>query len=166
MKRTIKLKIEEVDLELVKLIQARAVYLLAMREHGSKELNVKLLQKFDYAQSENLPFLVDFVISECQENNYLSDERFIESYVRVAIEKGQGPYKIKQELQLKTAELDLVNAYLDLDESDWIDVASSVLEKKYGDTRKPKQIKEQAKRVRFLQSRGFSQNQIWKAFRV
>ncbi|WP_269471162.1 RecX family transcriptional regulator [Thiomicrorhabdus aquaedulcis] len=36
--------------------------------------------------------------------------------------------------------------------------------KKYGATTKPKEPKEQAKRMRFLQSRGFTGQAVWKAF--
>ena len=157
--------LNEADLALCLSIEGRAIYLLAMREHGSKELATKLNQKFASAETENLPFLVDFVVSKCQENNTLSDERYIESYVRMAIDRGQGPYKIRQKLQLRTDEHHLIADYLALDEGVWIEVAREVLGKKYGDVRKPAVAKEQAKRMRFLQSRGFSQNQIWKAFR-
>ncbi len=154
----------EDDLALALKIEGRAIYLLAMREHGSKELATKLRQKFETAETENLPDLVDFVVSKCQENNALSDERYVESYVRMSLEKGQGPYKIKQKLQLRTDEDQLIASYLALDESEWIALAKSTLDKKYGDAIKPEERKEQAKRMRFLQSRGFSQNQIWKAF--
>lgn len=153
----------EDERELVKQIESRAVYLLSMREHGDKELRHKLLQKFP--ESENRPQLVDFVLDRCRQNNWLSNERFIESYVRLAMEKGQGPYKIKQSLQAKTSSMELMDAYLSLDDSDWAEMAQEVLIKKYGDADKPREMKEQARRMRFLASRGFSQSQIWKAMR-
>lgn len=152
---------EEIDL--VKQMEARAVYLLAMREHGSKELKRKLKEKFP--ETENRPNLVDFVILTCQKNGWLSDERFVEISVRQGIEKGHGPYKIRQTLQQRTDASDLIEMYLEMDDSDWAEIAQAALEKKYGDAIKPKEMKEQARRMRFLQSRGFSQTQIWKAMR-
>jgi regulatory protein len=43
-------------------------------------------------------------------------------------------------------------------------VARALLDKKYGETAKPAESKEQARRLRFLQSRGFSASQCYKAF--
>jgi regulatory protein len=149
----------------LKIIEERAVYLLEMREYGSKELVQKLNQKFAYLSLENLPPLVDFVVLKCQEKGYLSDERYIEAFIRNALEKGQGFYKIKQTLQLKTDAEELVLTYLDIGEEEWIELAKNVLAKKYGEDFKSNSSKEQAKKMRFLQSRGFSQEQIWKAFK-
>lgn len=144
-------------------VESRAVFLLSQREHGRKELAVKLLQKFPL--SEEFPGLIEMVLDRCAAQGWLSDERYVEAYIRQAMEKGQGPYKIKQALQMRTDRQDLVEAYLTLDDSDWADLAVSALVRKYGDSAKPLQAKEQARRMRFLQSRGFSQSQIWKAFR-
>lgn len=151
------------EIELVKQLEARAVYLLSMREHGSKELKRKLREKFP--ETENRPSLVDFVILTCQKNGWLSDDRFIEVSVRQGMEKGHGPYKIRQTLQQRTDASDLIEQYLALEDSDWVDIAQEALEKKFGDAFKPKEMKEQARRMRFLQGRGFSQSQIWKAMK-
>ncbi|MBD3612640.1 MAG: regulatory protein RecX [Hydrogenovibrio crunogenus] len=148
--------------ELAQQLESRAVYLLSMREHGRKELTNKLIQKI--AGVEDYPGLVDFVLDKCVENNWLSDERYIETYVRQAMEKGQGPYKIRQTLRQRTHRDDLIDAYLAMDDSDWADLAKDALLKKYGEPVHSLERKEQARRMRFLQSRGFSQSQIWKAF--
>ena len=160
--------------ELSKRIEAKAVALLAMREHGSKELQQKLLKKFpetpellsEYSEQPGLvKRLVNDVLRTCQENNWQSDERYLEQAVRNYVDKGHGPQKIRQKLQQTCYDSDLISAALDWDESDWAELAQSVLEKKYGDTKKPTEQKEQAKRMRFLQSRGFAPSTIWKAFR-
>jgi len=150
-------------------IQGRAVYLLAMREHGDLELKQKLLQKFEaeakqLALSDRLSNLVDEVIEMCQKEHWQSDSRYIEAYVRQAFEKGQGPYKIYQNLQGRTSKRDEVEDALSLDDEIWIELAQSVLDKKYGNHLLPKQRNEQGKRMRFLQSRGFSQTHIYKSF--
>ena len=155
-------------------IEKRAVSLLATREHGAKELKQKLLQKFPetpellsrfHEESGFVSALVSEVITLCQQNNWQSDERFVEQAVRNYVAKGHGPMKIQQKLQQACSDSSLISAYLDWDESDWVEVARSVLEKKYGDCQKPTAQKDQAKRMRFLQSRGFSPGTIWKSFK-
>lgn len=155
-------------------IEARAVALLAIREHGAKELSAKLRVKFPEtpellkvcdARPGLVKALVDAVVKHCQKNNWQSDERYIEQAVRNWAEKGSGPSKIRQKLMQASHRDDLITAYLDWDESEWIELARAALLKKYGETLKPELRNEQAKRMRFLQSRGFSQSVIWKAFR-
>ena len=160
--------------ELAKKIEAKAVALLAMREHGSKELKQKLLTKIpetpellaDYGEQPGLvKWMVADVLKHCQENGWQSDERYVEQAVRNYVSKGHGPQKIRQKLQQTCYDNDLISAALDWDESDWAELAQQALEKKYGDCKKPTEQKEQAKRMRFLQSRGFAPSTIWKAFR-
>ncbi|MEA1988202.1 MAG: regulatory protein RecX [Pseudomonadota bacterium] len=160
--------------ELSKRIELKAVALLAMREHGSKELQQKLLKKFpetpellsEYSEQPGLvKRLANEVLRTCQENKWQSDECYLEQAVRNYVDKGHGPQKIRQKLQQTCYDSSLISAALDWDESDWAELAQSVLEKKYGDAKKPTEQKEQAKRMRFLQSRGFAPSTIWKAFR-
>lgn len=149
--------------ELFKTLVGRAQYLLAMREHGAKELKTKLLQKFaEYAPA---PGLVDEVIQYCHEQNWQSDSRYVESYVRMAMEKGQGALKIRQGLMRACDDQALIQAHLNLGDDVWIEIARAQLEKKYGEANKPKERKEHARRLRFLQGRGFSGTQCYKAFK-
>lgn len=149
--------------ELFKTMLGRAQYLLAMREHGAKELKTKLCQKF--AEYEQAPGLVDEIIRLCQQKNWQSDERYVESYVRMAIEKGQGPIKIRQALMRASDDQASMDAHLNLGDDVWCEIAQAALEKKYQDVHKPTDRKEHAKRLRFLQSRGFSGSQCYKAFK-
>jgi len=159
---------------LAKQIESRAVYLLGIREHGAKELKTKLLTKFpetpellDACQEQPglVKELVENVLKRCQENNWQSDERYIEQSVRNWAAKGSGPNKIRQKLMAASNREDLISMYLDWDDSEWLELAAEVLVKKYGDRCKPTERNEQAKRMRFLQSRGFTPNIIWKVFR-
>ena len=163
------------DIEtLKKQIENRAVAMLAMREHGAKELKQKLLKKFpetpallsEYHEFDGfVSGLIDEVLEICQQNNWQNDERYLEQAVRSYSNKGQGPLKIRQKLQQACNDAGLINIYLDWDESDWVEIARQVLDKKYGNCQKPTEVKEQAKRVRFLQSRGFLPSTVWKAFK-
>ena len=160
--------------QLFKQIESRALLLLAIREHGAKELKTKLVSKFPetpelLAEAQEPAGLVKCVIEDviqyCQKNNWQSDERYIEQAVRSMMEKGQGPMKIRQKLQQACQDSSLINAYLDIEFQDWLEVATAVMLKKYGDLSRPANRNEQAKRMRFLQSRGFSPEVIWKVFR-
>jgi regulatory protein len=147
---------------LLKELVNRAQYLLAMREHGAKELKTKLIQKFVALQQQ--PGLVDEVLLFCQQQNWQSDARYVEAYVRQAMEKGQGAMKIRSGLTQACDDLDLIAEALSVPDDVWVDIAREQLEKKYKDTTKPLDKKEQARRLRFLQSRGFSVSQCYKAF--
>lgn len=155
-------------------IESRAVLLLAIREHGAKELKTKLMSKFpetDELLLETqepaglLKRLVEDVIEYCQSQGWQSDERYMEQVVSSMMEKGQGPNKIRQKLQQACQNSSLISHYLNLDTEVWLEVASEVVLKKYGDLSRPANRNEQAKRMRFLQSRGFSPEVIWKVFR-
>ncbi len=176
---------------LIQQIQSKLLSWLAVREHGDLELKQKFQRSFaekiaqistqDWRfwqqkcpeKAEEILAFGDWqdwqcwwqwLLPQAQAQNWQSDERYIEAYVNQALQKGQGPYKIRQTLQQRTSRSDLIEAYLDLEASDWIALAQQVLEKKYGDARKPSSHNEQAKRMRFLQSRGFTSEQIWKSF--
>lgn len=155
-------------------IESRAVLLLAIREHGAKELKTKLISKFpetDELLLETqepaglLKRLVEDVIEYCQSQGWQSDERYMEQVVSSMMEKGQGPNKIRQKLQQACQDSSLISHYLNLDTEVWLEVACEVVLKKYGDLSRPANRNEQAKRMRFLQSRGFSPELIWKVFR-
>lgn len=154
-------------------IEARAVSLLAIREHGDKELRQKLKKKFHLTQALQAKYqldetalmaLIDSVVAHCQAQNWQDDERYIEQAVLNLSQKGQGPMKIRQKLQQTSSRTDLIDAYLDWELEDWLDIARQVVLKKYGNLQKPTSRNEQAKRMRFLQSRGFGSDIIWKVF--
>ena len=92
-----------------------------------------------------------------------SDERYAESYVHMRRKRGYGPLKIKQELQQRGVSSDLVDVFVEFNDKIWLDTACQAYEKKFGgkllDT-----ANERAKRMRFLQSRGFTGDIIQKTF--
>lgn len=169
----------------------RALAWLAVREHGDKELLQKWQKHFNEAlqtlseadwqayqlayPKESEAFLAEYepnaqgllqsALAECRKENWQSDERYVESFVNGAMRKGQGPNKIRQTLQQRTSRQDLVSEALAIDDEIWRELITEVLEKKYGEAVLPKDRKEQARRMRFLQSRGFSQEQIWRTLR-
>lgn len=146
------------------LVLARAQSLLAMREHGRKELAKKLTQKFSYC--EQLETLVEQALDYCESQNWLSDERYVESYLRMAQAKGQGEIKCRQALLQSCGQLELIESAMRDYASNSAEIAYHALVKKYGDASRPADHKEFAKRLRFLQSRGFSVAQCYQAFKT
>lgn len=131
---------------------AKGVYLLGMREHSVYELTNKLNAKTEF------PDVVLAVIDELLENDYVSDTRFAESYVRSRASRGFGPIKIRAELSGKGVRNSLIGESVDSGSSSWFDVAREQYEKKYRTA--AADYKEWTKRARFLQSRGFSMEHI------
>jgi regulatory protein len=140
----------------------RAQNILALREHGIAEFRQKLMQKLDFRDAP--AGLLDQLVQTCIEQNWLNEARYVESYCRMAMEKGQGPLKIRQALMTAVEDAGLVAEALALDDDVWLEVAQAALMKKYGECDAPKDRKEYARRLRFLQSRGFSGSLCYKAF--
>ena len=127
-----------------------AIYSLAMREHSRQEIYNKL-QKKEYVEGVDVNELLD----ELEENNYLNEERFTESFIRYRASRGQGQLKISSELYSRGINKTLINEYLNRAEVNWYDLAVQQMEKKFGKT-KSVDYKEKSKRMRFLSTRGFS----------
>ena len=135
-------------------LKARALRLLVRREHSRAELVRKLAP---HAESEEaLNAVVVLLLSKKQ----LSDERFAEERAR-SLSRKYGAAKIRQDLKERGVadELaDRISAEGDLDR------ARAILSRKY---RVPATTREeQAKRARFLQSRGFSYEVIRSVLKV
>lgn len=132
---------------------ARGIHLLSMREHSVYELTDKLIKKgFDAA-------VVDSVLQELLEANYVNDERFAESYVRSRQMRGMGPIKIKSELRSKGVSSSIIDEHIKESDACWYDAAEALHQKKYGN-KELDSYKEWTARARFLQSRGFTMDHI------
>jgi regulatory protein len=136
-----------------------ALRLLARREHSSRELAGKLASR--HALPASSPE-IDTLLSDLQASGYLSDVRFVESFIRERRNRGYGPARIEQELRLRGVESDMVDQYLDHNDPLWIDVAQTVRRKRFGDN-PPALLKDKARISRFLQYRGFLSEQIRQA---
>ena len=138
-------------------VYATAVGLLARREHSVKELTAKLVSRGIGSE------LIESVISRLIEERLQSDERFAEVYLRQRSLKGYGPVRIGVELRERGIDDSLISAQfrqaVDEGEIDWFERAAAAYAKKYGG-RPIEDIKERAKRMRFMQYRGFSHEQI------
>ncbi len=139
-------------------VRVVALRLLATREHSTIELKRKLSKRgFDEED-------IQFVIDECTQKKFLSDERFTNAYIHSRRERGVGPVRIQKELQEHQIDVDLIAEYLRFRDSVWFEKAVAVREKKFG-RYIPDDYKEKMRQSRYLEYRGFSHDQIQQAFR-
>lgn len=125
--------------------------MLMRREHSRLELFQKLQAKgFDVD-------VVNNSISKLVDQNYQSDDRFSEEFIQMRFNQGKGPVKIASELKMRG-----INTF-DLSVFDWFQLAKEIRQRKFGDL-SSLDFKETAKQKRFLQSRGFTLDQINQAF--
>ena len=134
----------------------RAVGLLSRREHSEKELKAKLLRKGG-AQAATIAQ----VIRDLKQRDYLSDQRFTDMFVQSRMERGDGPLKIRHDLESRGIVESTINQYLNQSDQVWEDILLKVWSKKFGEAA-PSSSKEWARQARFLQSRGFTSELIRK----
>lgn len=132
-----------------------AIYSLAMREHSRKELAQKLKTK-DFSEGVDINALLD----NLEENNYLNEERFAESFIRYRSSRGQGLLKITNELKKRGVCNSIIQSTMMDAELNWDELAREQLKKKFGGE-KPKDYKEKARQMRFLLGRGFPVDVIY-----
>ncbi|MCK4675875.1 MAG: regulatory protein RecX [Gammaproteobacteria bacterium] len=131
-----------------------AVRLLSRREHSAFEIRNKLSQR-DFENKE-----IEQAIVELQQGGWLSDERFAEAYVRMRQKKGFGPVRISIELNERGVKENIIDAYLRADDDIWLQILNQQYLKKYKN--KPiEDYNDKAKRIRFLQYRGFTLDVIY-----
>ena len=135
-------------------LKARALRHLARREHSRAELTRKL------APHAASPDSLEALLNELQAKRQLSDERYAEAREH-QLSRKYGAGRIRQDLKahgVADAVAERVSSEGDLER------ARTILARKY---RQPATSREEtAKRMRFLQSRGFSFETIRHALRV
>lgn len=134
-----------------KQIRFAAMNLLARREYSFAELLNKLNQRFDEV-------LVVPCLQCLADEGLQSDQRFTEDYVRSLVNKGKGPFYIRQKLQQKGVAEYIVDLELGNYKGKWLSLANDVYCRKY--PHKAVDLNDKAKRYRFLTSRGFSSDII------
>jgi len=142
----------------IRTVRVAAMDYLSRREHATQELFQKLLAKKDYEADE-----ISEALARLAGQGLLSDERFTEAFIHQRINRGSGPLKIRSELRQKGISDAMIGAFLDERDVQWQEIALAVRLKKYG-SGLPINAKEKMRQVRFLQSRGFTNEQIFFAF--
>lgn len=135
-------------------LKARALRYLARREHSRDELARKLASR---AQS---PEILEGLLCELEGRKLLSNERFAEARAHLLARK-YGTARIRHDLKAKGVAEDIAQRVTSEGE---LERAAAILKRKY---REPATTREErARRARFLQSRGFSYDTIYRAVRI
>lgn len=127
--------------------------LLTGREFSRRELELKLKRKFESCLE------IGEELDRLQRERLQSDERFTESFVRSRVIRGQGPARIRRDAREKGIEAPLFDQVLEIQDIDWYALAKDVAVRKFG-SELAVDSKDRAKRMRFMQYRGFSFDQI------
>ena len=131
-------------------LRARALRLLARREHSRAELARKLAPRVESKEA------LDSLLDQLEQKKQLSDERFAAERARMLSRK-YGAARIRQDLKARGVDREMIDRISSEGE---LERASAILNRKY---REPAATREErAKRGRFLQSRGFSSEIIFK----
>ena len=147
------------ELENIKTVRNVALNLLARREHSQYELQQKLSQRSHSSD------VVEIVIERLQQEDLLSDTRYSESYARVRANKGYGPLRIRQELRERGVAKETVAEVLDDITENWLEILQRAHDKKFNSAQLG-DATERAKRIRFLQQRGFELDLINQFFKM
>lgn len=129
-------------------LRRSALNLLARREYSRAELRHRLTRL-----SEDV-LLLDRLLDQLEQQQLLSESRFVDMLVRSHINRGYGPAKIRQVLGQKGIGADAAALALDAMDIDWPARAEAVRQKKFGGNR-PEDYREKNRQRRFLQYRGF-----------
>jgi regulatory protein len=132
-------------------LRERALRLLARREHSRAELTRKL-GTAGFAQVD-----IDALLDEFEKQNWLSDQRFAESYIADHRARA-GSIKLAYDLRQRGVPASIIDALLSENQDSELERAREVWKKKFGAP--PMDAAEKAKHIRFMQSRGFASEVI------
>lgn len=137
-----------------KTVLHKGIDLLSRREHSVKELSNKL--RIREYQEDEITEVLNFLVQE----DYLNELRYTDSVYRTRKNKGYGKLYIENELSQKGIKQSMIAEVADDLDIDWYQHAESVYQKRYKDIEIIDQ-KDKAKRIRFMQYRGFSSDEIF-----
>lgn len=128
-------------------LKARALRLLALREHSRLELERKL------REHESQPGELAAALDTLQANGFINDERVADSVLHRRAGK-LGTARVKAELQAKGLDATVVQAAVEELRATELQRAQTVWEKKFGHP--ATDAAERARQMRFLSARGFT----------
>jgi regulatory protein len=134
-------------------IRRAAMDLLARREHARRELSDKLLRRFGDAGA------IARELDRLRGEGLQSDDRFAEAFIHSRAQRLYGPQRIVQELRQRGVDADTAAAALRAAGIDWLDNLRRLQRSRFGAEPAP-DAREQARRQRFLQYRGFTPEQV------
>jgi len=134
-------------------VRTAALALLAGRDFGRTEL-ARRLERRGYRED-----VVAAVVEGLVAERLLSETRFVEQFIRQHAGRGHGPARIRAELRERGVPAEEIEAGLDAAAEDWAALARDARRRRFG-LSPPGDYAERARQARFLQYRGFSNEQI------
>jgi len=119
-----------------------------MRDHSRAELARKLSARGFSADATQC------VLDSLAEAGLVDEGRLAEAYVAERLRKGFGPSRIRRELREKGLSNALIDPHLEQTSGDWLRLIAAVHDKRFGPA-PAGDLKERARRGRFLEYRGF-----------
>lgn len=140
-------------------VEAKAMMLLAMRDHGTQELRSKLEER-QYPKE-----LIEQVLERFTQYNYLDDERTASRAAMMFARQCWGPSQIRAKMRARGYQSDEIDAAInEIDEEErWIESARERLASKFHKTPDELDENERVKAWRHLAYRGFNGGVIKKA---
>lgn len=139
-----------------KLAQSFALQLLARRDYSVYQMRTRLHQRGFEAS------VVEAVIQQLVNKELLNEQRFVQSYVQMRINRGFGPRRIKAELQQRGVAAALIDKWVCDQDKAWLQRALDAAEKKFK-VPLPQSRQTQLKQQQFLYYRGFTAEQACRA---
>lgn len=146
-------------------LRARALQYLARREHSRAELRAKLLpyvqaeDEFEQTRSVDIDGLLDDLTAR----GWLSDARAASQFIHS--KRGRfGTQRITHELRQRGISDELISSVLSALKDGDLEAARAVWQRKFGHL--PQDAKEKARQMRFMQSRGFGFEVIFKVLQT
>ncbi|MBV2131569.1 recombination regulator RecX [Pseudomonas sp. MAP12] len=138
-------------------VRRAAMDLLARREHSRAELTRKLRQRGAAVE------LIDSALERLSEEGLLSDERFLESFIRSRAQAGYGPLRIRDELSQRGLPRAIVERALADSPIEWAANLRELWRRRFAAL--PVDARERAKQGRFLLYRGFAHEAVSRLLR-
>ena len=134
-------------------VRTAALALLAGRDFGRTELTRRLARR-GYPDD-----VVAAVVEALVAERLLSETRFVEQFIRQHAGRGHGPVRIRADLRERGVPDADIDAGLEAAGEDWVATARATRRRRFG-VSPPGDYPERARQARFLQYRGFSNEQI------
>ena len=139
------------------MIRAKAIELLARREHSRLELRQKLAQRGFPAER------IDLALNELAEDGLLNERRYAELYASSRADKGYGPLRIASELRERGVAQEWVDLALAELENDWLPKLREFHRKRFKSLM-PTDAAGRLQQTRFFRQHGFTLEQIRQLF--
>lgn len=138
-------------------LRGRALQALARREFSRAELLARLLPHVSETDD------VEALLLDLEKRGWLSDARALEQTVRIRSTRF-GTQRIAHELRQKGISDELINSVMPQLKQGELEAAREVWRKKFATP--PQDQKEKARQMRFLQTRGFSMEVIFRVMKI